>query len=157
MPKVNAKGCEMGSACQGRPGAAQAGGMAFCCPEGCAHCMVYGAQQDGVLTAMCMCGLTSELAQEPEEPEARAEPEATKKEREATKKEEEKEPEASAEPEATEAPANEGPAGDIVAGTAQVTNFALGVFAVAVWVFVVVAACKQHRKQSEVQQPLLSA
>ncbi|CAK0849593.1 unnamed protein product [Prorocentrum cordatum] len=71
-PQVKAMGCEMGSVCRGRPGAAQTAGMELCCPESCANCMVYGELQGGDLTEMCMCALTSELTEEPREPKARA-------------------------------------------------------------------------------------
>jgi len=74
QPKpVKAMGCEMGDVCTGRPGAAQTAGMDLCCPESCPSCMVYGEQQGGELTAMCMCLLSAELAEEPSEPRAGAE------------------------------------------------------------------------------------
>lgn len=63
-PKVNAQGCETGSVCQGRPGAAEANGMAFCCPDHCSQCNVFGQESGGVLTAMCMCDGQA-LAEEP--------------------------------------------------------------------------------------------
>ena len=74
QPKpVKAMGCEMGDVCTGRPGAAQTAGMDLCCPESCPSCMVYGEQQGSELTAMCMCLLSVELAEEPSGARAGAE------------------------------------------------------------------------------------
>lgn len=54
-PQVQADGCETGNVCVGRPGAAQAMGLPFCCQDDCEVCSVSGSQAGSVFKAACVC------------------------------------------------------------------------------------------------------